>query len=172
MPWVPFATQPTNRYEERQLHETEGTTRFLLDNNTDAPRLRHYLDGQGIAAAELLPPLRSRPDTEILSEALRLDRVLLTHDPDFLSMDLYPPEANPGVVVMPGGSGDVERFLPLIGRVLLVMRPYRGLWRGVCVDIRPNGIVAIEGVNQNNGEPIERWYMRFNERGDAETWMD
>src|SRR5580704_3533809 len=113
----------SSRHNMKVLEGTGGTTRFVLDNDVDHPRLFSYLDGQGISAVELPARLKSRDDASVLAHARAIDRVLLTHDSGFLNMQRHPPESNSGIVLMPGGSGDVEQHLPLIGRMLRLMLP-------------------------------------------------
>lgn len=159
------------RYDAKILKEVEGTTKFLLDNNVDLEVLLRYLDGQGLSADELPLRLINRPDDEVLAEARRQDRVLLTHDADFLNEALHPPETNPGVVVMPGGRGDVAKYLPNIGAILKLMKPYRALWRQTYIHIQESGMIVVKGVNSTTGEPISPWYLRF-ENGVPHQWVD
>src|ERR1035438_2111606 len=126
MPWELLLSD--SRYEQRSLKVVEGVTRFLLDKNVDADVMLRFLDGRGLSAQPLPSWLYNRPDDQVLGEAWKQDRVLLTHDVGFLDMKLYPPEANPGVLVMPGGSGNIERHLRTIGLMLDLMKPYRLLW--------------------------------------------
>lgn len=100
MSWVPLGVEQ-DRYQRRAMAEVKGTTKFLLDNNVDS-NLLSFLDGVGIAAHLLPLAVVDRPDDEVLAEAWRQDRILLTHDTDFLDTTLHPPETCPGVVVMPG----------------------------------------------------------------------
>lgn len=171
MGWEELVVVGASRYEERSMREVEGTTKFLLDNNVDVPVLLRFLDGQGLSANELPAQLVNRPDDEVLAEAWRQDRVLLSHDADFLDMRSHPPETNPGVVVMPGGSGNIEKHLPVIGYMLKLIKPYRGLWLQTYVNIHDSGLIQIKGRNATTGLDIDPWYMAFNQRGEPFIWV-
>src|ERR1039458_4011072 len=106
MPWLPMEIERI-RGGRGNLDEVRATTRFLLDNNTDLAVLLRHFDGIGVSTDELPGSLKRRGDEEGLAYAWQRDRVLLTHDDDFLDVRRHPWETNPGVVVMPGGSGDV-----------------------------------------------------------------
>lgn len=170
MPWVKMDND--SRYARRLLGEVKGTTRFLLDNNVDADLMLRFLDGHGLSAQLLPLGLIDRPDHEVLAEAWRQDRVLLTHDTDFLNMQVHPPETNPGVVVMPGGSGNLEKFLPTIRFMLTLMRPWRSLWLQSYIHIMESETVGIKGVNATNGAEISPWFLRFDEAGDPYSWRN
>jgi predicted nuclease of predicted toxin-antitoxin system len=169
MPWVPLGVAE-DRYSRRLMAEVKGNARFLLDNNVDADILA-YLDGIGIGAHMLPYALVDRPDDEVLAEAWRQDRVLLTHDTDFLDTTLHPPESCPGVVVMPGGSGNAERYYPTIGAMLKLIKPYRALWRQTYVHIQDSRMIVIKGVNATHGIEIEPWALRFDDRGNPFQWL-
>lgn len=170
MPWVRLDFD--TKLARRGLEGTEGTTKFIVDNNVDLDDVFDYLDGLGLSSWDLEYETRNKSDTDVLAEAWEKNRVLLTHDPGFLNMERHPAEANPGVVVMPGGSGDVKKYLPLIGRMLSLMKPNRRLWLGTYVHIRANGEVSITGVNATTKEFIPKWWLRFNDAGEPETWAD
>jgi hypothetical protein len=171
MPWVRLSVAET-RYDAKVLSEVQGTTKFLLDNNIDVEVMLRFLDGLGISANELPLKLLNKPDDMVLAEAWTQDRVLITHDPDFLNETWHPPEVNPGVVVIPGGSGDVERHLPVIGTMLSMMKPYRSLWLQSYVHILEDGLIVIKGVNATTKERIEPWRLRFDEEGTPRQWAD
>lgn len=107
----------------------------------------------------------------MLAEAWKHDRILLTHGNDFLDTRLHPPETNPGVVIMPGGSGNVEKYLPTIGAMLNFMKPYRRLWLQTYAHIQDSTMVMIKGINATYGHEIEPWALRFDDEGVPYFWM-
>lgn len=169
MSWVPLGVEQ-DRYQRRAMAEVKGTTKFLLDNNVDS-NLLSFLDGVGIAAHLLPLAVVDRPDDEVLAEAWRQDRILLTHDTDFLDTTLHPPETCPGVVVMPGGSGNTERHYPTIGFMLKLMKPYRKLWLQTYVHIQDSRMIVIKGINATYGTEIEPWFLRFDDDGKPFRWL-
>ena len=170
MPWVRLDTE--SKWVKRRLEGTEGTTKFIADNNVDLDVLFDYLDGLRLSCRDLDYETRGKSDIDVLAEAWEKNRVLLTHDDGFLNRERHPPETNPGIVVMPGGSGDLEQFLPVIGKMLNFMKPNRRLWLGTYVKIGRDGIISIEGVNATTKERIPTWHMRFDEDGLPLTWDD
>lgn len=171
MPWFPLEVE-TIRGGRSDLDEVRAITRFLLDNNTDLAVLLRYFDGIGISSDELPERLKRRGDDEVLAYAWEQDRVLLTHDEDFLSEQLHPWETNPGIVVMPGGSGDVNRYLPIIGSMLNLMKPYRTLWLYTYTHIQKSGNIVIRGVNATTKVEFPSWTLRFDESGRPLQWFD
>lgn len=154
------------------MRDVEGTTRFLLDNNIDSRVLLRFLDGQGLSAHALPPHLAAAADDEVRAEAWRQDRVLISHDVDFLDIDRHPIAENPGVVVIPGGDGTVRRHLTVIGHMLNFMKPYRGLWLQTYVHIQDSGLIAIKGENATSGQTIDPWYMTFADSGEPLIWVE
>jgi predicted nuclease of predicted toxin-antitoxin system len=155
------------------LDEVRATTRFLLDNNTDLAVLLRHFDGIGVSTDELPASLKRRSDEEVLAYAWQRDRVLLTHDDDFLDVRRHPWETNPGVVVMPGGSGDVARYLRTIGNMLaLIIKPYRRLWISTYTHIQASGSIVVKGVNATTKVEIAPWTLRFDEDARPYQWVD
>ena len=74
--------------------------------------------------------LRGRPDEQVLAAAFKEDRVLLTQDADFLDEGRFPPHRNPGIVVLPGGSGDVDALVEALATLLPVVGAFREPFEG------------------------------------------
>jgi len=151
---------------------TDGTTRFVLDENVDLETMLKFLDGEGLSCTELPERLWKATDDEVFEFAWQDERVLLTHDDDFLNDSLFPLERTHGIVVMPGGSGDVDRFLKVIGQTLHLMKPRPGLFLQTKIHIRANGDIIVRGVNATSKEPFGPFRMRFLENGTAEIWEE
>src|SRR5262249_3236699 len=54
--------------------------------------------------------LLGRSDEEVLAYAWREDRIVLTHDTDFLDQRRFPSHRHPGVIVLPGAEGDEDHL--------------------------------------------------------------
>jgi predicted nuclease of predicted toxin-antitoxin system len=103
--------------------------RFLVDESMGegvAKILRHegynakYVSDVG---------LTGRSDEDVFATAWSEDRVLVTHDPDFLDDRLFPPHRNPGVLLIrPGSSGRGDRGLQvcLIKALMIAAEPRHG----------------------------------------------
>jgi predicted nuclease of predicted toxin-antitoxin system len=170
MPWIPLEVE--SRHQYGSLREVAERAKFLLDNDCDAPLMERVLDGDGISTQRLPVALRRRGDEEVLAEAWRQDRILLTHDRGFLDERRHPVESNPGVIVMPGGSGDVLKHLSTIRLLLRLVREYRPLFRHTYIDIQHGGRIVIKGQNATTGSAIEPWWLRFDDNGNPEMWVD
>jgi len=91
----------------RQLDlEFRGKIRFLVDENAGegvADALRQ-MGFNSRSAREL--GLAGRSDEDVFAAAWRENRVIITHDDDFLNNRRFPHHRNPGVVVIrPGADG-------------------------------------------------------------------
>lgn len=73
--------------------------------------------------------LEGRPDEDVMAFAWDTQRVLLTHDRDFLDDRKFPANRNPGVIVLLGGSGDQNALGHGVHRVLSVFKKNPEAWR-------------------------------------------
>src|SRR5438132_438714 len=106
MPWR--AIPDPSKQELRELNRMRKKARFLVDENL-GEEVAQVLRAEGFNSQFVSEAgLRRHDDTDVFAYALRTDRVLLTHDPDFLDDRKYPQNRNPGLVVLPGGSGATE----------------------------------------------------------------
>lgn len=124
----------------------------MVDNDVDLQRLFEFLQGRGYRVVQLPPEFRRQGDSTVLAECKRQDRVLLTHDRDFLDERRHPPETNPGVIVLPGGSGDVEDYFDLIDTFLSDIDNDRPLWEGTYAELSPGGLITVRMALTETGE--------------------
>jgi predicted nuclease of predicted toxin-antitoxin system len=105
MPWVKLEV-PTKEEEQAIADRHRGRAKFLVDESigeTVAEILKHWGYNTKYAAEE---GLLGRSDEDVFAAAWKLNRVIVTHDPDFLDDRKFPPHRNPGVIVIhPGASG-------------------------------------------------------------------
>jgi hypothetical protein len=96
--------------------------------------------------------LAGHPDENVFAYALKHDRILLTHDTDFLDDRKFPFDSNrnPGVIVLPGGSGG-DAFLIRALSILQTICSARELFRGSKINISPEGIIKIRQRNLETG---------------------
>src|SRR5262245_16251253 len=96
---VPVSSEEIERYT--RAHKRRA--RFLVDENQGAGAAETLRDAGWNAKFVSDFRLRGRDDSEVYEAARREDRVLLTHDGDFLDDRRFPPHRkHPGVVVLPG----------------------------------------------------------------------
>ena len=93
-----FDTKPLNWKRVKFLVDEnlgEGTAEVLSDLGFNA----EFANDVGLSG---------RSDEDVLGYAWRKGRVLLSHDTDFLDDTRFPEHRNPGVIILPGGSGEDE----------------------------------------------------------------
>ncbi len=102
--------------------------------------------------------LNGRSDEDVLAFAKREDLILLTHDTDFLDDRRFPPHRNPGVVVLPGGSGGEQVLLRALGQMLSVVGMYREIWRFSKVIVETNGELVVVLRDYDSGAMTRERY--------------
>src|SRR4029077_6617820 len=129
----------------------ESKARFLVDESV------------GMAAAGLIRDrgwnvryvddvgLLGRSEQEILTFAWREQRILLTHDVEFLDDSRFPFRYNPGVVVLPGATGSTLGLAGAINGVLALIGPYFKAYRGYKIRITEDGIWKIRRFDTKEG---------------------
>jgi hypothetical protein len=71
---------------------------------------------------------RGRNDENVFQLAKREDRILITHDSDFLNDKLFPPQGCPGIAVLPSLSASEEAFVRAFGLLLAVHGKSHSPW--------------------------------------------
>jgi predicted nuclease of predicted toxin-antitoxin system len=147
-------------------------TKFVVDENLGLGTAQALRDAWG-ANVEFGPEvgLEGKDDTAVFAYAWRKKRVLLTHDRGFLDDSRFPESRNPGVVILPGGSGEMEPFWDGLQKAMLLVGRDPAEWRGKKITIGANGEVAIKGRIARSGAVEIRRYM-FTQSGPALVWED
>ena len=140
MPWKQLELTEDDRYALATLEEK---TRFLTDENMNAEVVRFLrAHGWNVKSVDDVG-LRGHSDEDVLAFAHREDRILLTHDRDFLNDRQFPPTRNPGVVILPGANGNDERLVTGLMDLLVTLAPYREILRNCKAVFREDRTVAI-----------------------------
>lgn len=145
--------------------------RFQLDEDVD-PVVAEALRDRGVnvvTAPEL--GLKGRSDEDQLAAAMRDDRILITHDDDFLNDRRFPPTRNPGLVVIAGGGDSAEELAAALEVLFTLIVPYRELWRGAKIRIASGGYITVRNRDRDSGRYEERRY-RMTKNGPAFQWVD
>src|SRR5262249_2040509 len=108
-------------------------------------------------------------DEDVFAFAWKDDRILLTHDEDFLDDKRFPPHRNPGMVVLPGGDGNERALLEALAFVLSVVAPFREMYRGTRLRINPDGSWTMRMRNETGAMNTIR--MRSRRNGPIEEWQ-
>ena len=166
MTWkpLPYATKAE---EAALLAETKKKACFLIDENVD-PVVTDHLREEGWNVKDVREVgLAKRDDEEVLALAHREDRVLLTHDTDFLDDRRFPPHRNPGIAVLPSSTPDFGAFAGAVEKMLLLVGTSRHFQRGTKVVFARDGSLLVRSRHQ--GKMTETRY-RFTRSGPAEIW--
>jgi len=109
MSWRRVPDAPA-REVEAFVKDFRRKARFLVDESLGAS-VAEVLRGQGWNARYVRElSLEGRSDEEVFARAWAEDRILLTHDTDFLDDRRFPPHRNPGVVVLPGAEALIRSY--------------------------------------------------------------
>src|SRR3974390_3891698 len=102
MSWRPLPSLKSNELPP----EVHQKTRFLIDESL-GPGVARYLRDAGFNSTFVGDVgLTGRSDEDVFAYAWAEKRMLWTHDRDFLDDTRFPEHRNPGVVILPGGSGN------------------------------------------------------------------
>ncbi len=115
--------------------------------------------------------LAGHSDEDVFARAWAENRILLTHDHDFLDDRRFPPHRNPGLVVLPGGSGDEQGLLRALAGLVAIVAPFReGYWHNKVI-ASADGTWTFIRRNAQTGA-MERTRIRTGRRGKTEIWVD
>jgi predicted nuclease of predicted toxin-antitoxin system len=146
-------------------------TRFLVDESLgeEVARIIRSYRYNALFANEI--GLGGRSDEDLYAYAWKENRMLLTHDHDFLDDRRFPFNRCPGVIVLPGGAGD-ERALDLaLAEILLVIAPYRLAHIYEKIEIHAGREWTVKGWNKHAGEHY-RTRLRLPSDGRVQIWTD
>jgi predicted nuclease of predicted toxin-antitoxin system len=170
MPWKPL-NDPDPEESAAFAKAFRKRARFLVDESLGIGVTR-YLREAGWNAKDVSDVgLSGHPDEDVFAFAGRDDRVLLTHDEDFLDDRAFPPHRNPGVIVLPGGAGDESALVQALEHMLGLVGTTRELWRGSKVVMAGDGTVTVIDRKHDTGAMTKTRY-RFTRSGPALIWED
>jgi predicted nuclease of predicted toxin-antitoxin system len=139
--------------------------RFLVDESA-GDGLAHVLREEGWNApfaGEV--GLAGHSDEDVFAFAWRYDRVILTHDRRFFLDDAnFPFNRNPGVVVLPGGSGE-PGFIEAVRDALALIGRFREAYRTEKIMITQDQIWSVKGWDKKGGRHYNSRY-RFGDGSD------
>ena len=106
MSWKELA--PVTDKQIKDFNQFKKRARFLVDESLGKGVARILCDEGWNTVFVSDVGLGGHSDEDIFACAWEEDRILLTHDQDFLDDRRFPPHRNPGVIVLPGASGSAE----------------------------------------------------------------
>ena len=158
--------------QEAEFNSFRKKARFLVDESLGEGVVRVLRD---LGWNTVFGPdvgLARHSDEDVFAYAWREQRVLLTHDHDFLDDRRFPPQRNPGVVVLPGGSGPARGLVEGLRAVLSIIAPYRKAFRRFKIEITEDGTWNISNMTRVN-DIVRRWRIRPSRVGPhVDEWDD
>ena len=171
MPWRELALPPAKEVEAF-VNGFRKKSRFLVDESVgsgvaeilrDAGWNAHYVEEMG---------LKGRSDEEVFARAWKEDRILLTHDTDFLDDRRFPPHRNPGVIVLPGASGGDTPLLTALAGVVSFVAPFREGYRYTKVTVSDDAIWTFISRDPETGAMTRRRLRTLPRHRPIEEWVE
>jgi Domain of unknown function (DUF5615) len=168
MPWKKLS-QPSPKEEAELEVEFGKKTAFLVDESVD-PAITDFLRKKGWNVKTVSDVgLAGQDDEAMLAAAHRDDRVLLTHDRDFLDDRKFPPHRNPGVAVLPEGGRDFGALSTAVHNMLILVGAHRNFYHATKVEFLADGSLILKRRRRGRDK---RTRYRFTRHGPAEVWED
>lgn len=166
--WQPFPELSNNEMRDFE-NELKKKARFLVDENmgNDVAVLLRDFGYNAIFVAEA--GLIGHPDEAVFAYAWKVNRIILTHDRDFLNDRQFPFHRNPGVIVLPGAEGDGS-LEPAIADLLRLVAPYGNAHIGTKIEVTQDRIWTVRGFIKAEGRHIER-RVKLEQNGNASEWQ-
>jgi hypothetical protein len=120
-----------------------------------------------VAAVEV--GLAGRSDADVFAYAWRKRRVLLTSDQDFLDDARFPPNRNPGVIVVPSTALNVRAFVVGLYNGVHTIGPFADFYVGSKTRVSGNGEIAIRNRDPHTGAMTTTRY-RLAQAGGVDIW--
>jgi predicted nuclease of predicted toxin-antitoxin system len=165
------ALSPVTDEQSRQFNQFKKKARFLVDESL----------GQGVALVlrgagwnvefALDVGLGGRSDEDLFSYAWKENRILLTHDHDFLDDRRFPPNRNPGVIILPGASGSDEGLISALRQVVSIIGPNRKAFPRFKIEITRDGIWNVKSMTRVSDE-VRDWRLRFGPKDEVLEWEE
>jgi predicted nuclease of predicted toxin-antitoxin system len=153
----------------RDFGQYKKKARFLIDESLGEAVARILCEHGWNAVFARDVGLGGHSDEDVFALAWKEDRVLLTHDRDFLDDQRFPAHRNPGVVILPGASGAGEGLLRALQRVLSIIGPNRKAFRRFKIEITEDGIWNIKSLLRISDE-ARNWRLRFGRDDEIYEW--
>lgn len=144
MPWKKLDL-PTADERREMDQEYRGKARFLVDESMGAA-IAKYLSEKGYNTKYAGDEgLEGRSDEDVFAFAWKSERIIVTHDADFLDDRRFPPHRNPGLVlVRPGSSGrDDYGLLVCLFKATLMAGDHAQWFEGKKLDFSSKDLLTI-----------------------------
>lgn len=170
MPWLKL-DRPDGDDISAIIRENRGRPKFLVDESLGT-EVTELLRKSGWNATDVFEiRINGQPDENVFAKAKSQDRILLTHDRDFLNNCRFPPRLNPGLVVLPGGDGDRRALVNALDELLAIIGETRELWRATKIEISSQSEWTVLTFNRDDGK-VHKTRFRFAKSHGGEYWSD
>jgi len=169
VPWRPLDVTEGEVAEAEKRFRKKA--RFLTDQDVHsetAPFLRTHR--WNVKTAQEVG-LTGHDDSDLMAFAQREDRLLLTHDRDYLSDRKFPPARKGGVVILPGGAGDIRALVQALLDMLAIVAPYWNAYRGSKIVFNSDRTLSIRSRDSSSGAITTTRY-RLRPHATPEMWTD
>lgn len=154
-------TGPRSKKEERELDKrTAKRTRFLVDEALGVGVARWL---QVVGYNTQYGPdygLGGKADQCVFAYAWREERLLLTHDKDYLNDKEFPFHRNPGVIVLPGENGEEQPLFLALRTMLNIFGRHGGIFPNAKIVIDSSNVWNVRNYRKADGY-IERGMLKF-----------
>jgi hypothetical protein len=170
MPWHRVTDVPNDKVHAF-AQQFQKKARFLVDESP-GPNVAEVLRDQGLNAKYVADlGLDGHSDEDVFARAWSEDRIILTHDTDFLDDKRFPPHRNPGVVVLPGAQGDDAVLMTSLAGLLSFVAPFREGYRRSKVIASADAEWTFIRRDLDTGAMTKRRF-RIPPRGPTQEWTD
>ena len=145
--------------------------RFLVDESLGPEAATFLRDlGWNVKAVQDAG-LTGHSDEDVYAFAARDDRIVLTHDGDFLDDRGFPLQRNVSVVVLPGASGETEPLVRALLNMLAIVGHFREAYRGSKIVFNTDGTLVIRSRDYSTGAITNTRY-RLRRNAMPQVWVD
>lgn len=170
MPWVLLDALPQTHSAEVD-REITGIAHFLVDENID-PELAAWINRSGTWKADHVRDvgLAGMDDNAVFAWAWKHKRWILTHDEDFLDDHHFPFHRTHGVVVLPGGQGELQARREALWDVLGILGYHARLFPGAKIVVAPGRVWTVHQHLKAEGKHTKR-RIRWERNGRLSEWV-
>jgi predicted nuclease of predicted toxin-antitoxin system len=115
--------------------------------------------------------LAGHSDEGVHAWAVRESRILLTHDSDFLDDRRFRIDGQPGIVVLPGGSGEMEPLVRALMNMLAVIGRYAEGFEGSKIVFAGDGTLTGRTRQVSSGA-VKNLRYRLRKNRVPDVWVD
>jgi predicted nuclease of predicted toxin-antitoxin system len=165
MTWSPLPLDAPKELERR----FRSKARILVDESL-GPEVAKILQEQGCNAVYACDVgLTGKSDEDIAAYAWRENRMIWTHDRDFIDDKVLPEHRNPGIVVLPGGDGEQNAMLGGLRTALTIFGRGAQIWKKSKTVVTADGELTMRSRDQFGRMKSTRYKLT---KHGVDVWSD